>query len=770
MNNPRYIGAAWIRLVTIIVALFVVRPAARAQSVNKLELKRAGYTVSIDTSNVQLWLQYGDTEIKPHPLGNLAFAHVSDTASQPVASMHVVHHGDDSLMAIVKNAQGLRALVNIRLENSFFSITLTPEQTAAAKDDLYKIDFRTAALGPAYGLGDHGGYGDNTDVTGFVDDDFGNRDNWHRFISTFTIFPAHQFAQVLFSEKTKRVAVTREENKLGVAGEKQAKVYYFLGDPPQIYQAYKRVRAIEGYPDLKPKYRFFQLGYEAFGALGWNTYQSSVEADINRYLQLGYPISWAVVGSGFWKGERRNPNEGATTSFGIWDDTASGVRNDNLPNPRYPNPQAFKEFFRAKDISLLLGLRINFKAPEQYGGHLLEEHDGSFTQHGLKRGYFVTDKTGKLETYRVNFPQGNVFLLDGKNSDAVNWYVAGVDRWGVAGFKEDLMLYDGKKLNNDAKLNAVNQALMNKNYYIMARNSAYSVAGDILRLEDTQHGSDQDRPLINGLNYAASGVSAVYLDIVAGKYLKNPLTEDQKLYFVRNAMVAAVSPVMAMGHGPWHLQNQHYEMAVKKAVDWHTEHAAYLYSEAVKSYETGFPYTMTPLPVAFPDDSSTYRMAGKEYRQYSWMLGESLLATPLYGNDYASVRKRNVYLPKGRWMDYESKAWFEGPVTLENYDFPFDKIPLFVGGKGVLVKQRANHFEARIYPTMNEEFHYVFHFPDGAEKSVIHKAFAGWRKGEYRIRSEQTGKEQLVSLDDLNPLLTFLIEPGNNYKLTLIAK
>src|SRR5690606_41609920 len=53
----------------------------------------------------------------------------------------------------------------------------------------------------------------------------------------------------------------------------------------------------------------------------------------------------------------------------------------------------------------------------------------------------------------------------------------------------------------------------------------------------------RSRPLINGLNYAASGVSAVYLDIVAGKYLEKPLTDDQKLYFVRNAMTVAVSPV-----------------------------------------------------------------------------------------------------------------------------------------------------------------------------------------------------------------------------------
>lgn len=770
MDSPRYAGRTWLRLATTVTALLLAEAFAYAQPANMLELKRAGYTMSIDTHTMQLWVQYEHTRILPHPLGNVAFSHAGDTTTHTLSAVRVQQYGEDSLAALVKNTHGLNALVNIRLDDGFFSITLAPEHDTASEDGLYQIDFRTAALHPAYGLGDHGGFGDNTDITGFVDDDFGNRDNEHRFVSTFTIFPAHQFAQVLFSEKTKRVAVTHEENRLGVAAAKSAKVYYFLGDPKQIYDTYKSVRKAEGYPDFKPKYLFFQLGYEAFGSLGWNTYQVSVEEDIDNYLQQGYPIKWVVVGSGFWKGERRNPKEGATTSFGIWDDMAGDRRTDNLPNPRYPSPQAFKDFFRAKDISLLLGLRINFKAPEEYGGHFLEEHDGKFVHEGLKRGYFIKDKKGNPETYRVNFPQGNVFLLDGKNPDAVNWYAAGADRWEVDGFKEDLMLYDGKKLDNDAKLNTVNEALMNKGYYVMARNSAYSAAGDILRLEDTKHGFDQDRPLINGLNYAASGASAVYLDIVAGKYLENPLTEDQKLYFVRNAMAAAVSPVMAMGHGPWHLENPVYENAVKKAVRWHAEHAAYIYSEALKSHYTGFPYIMTPLPLVFPSDSNTYRLAGKEHRQYSWMFGESLLATPLYGNDYAAAMKRNVYLPKGRWMDYESKAWFEGPITLENYDFPLDKIPVFVGGKGILVRERANHYEAWVYPTANEEFSYVFHFPDGEKTSVIHKSFTGWKKGKYLVKNQETGEEQVVNLDDLNSPFTFVIIPGINYRLNLMTE
>src|SRR3546814_5812638 len=59
------------------------------------------------------------------------------------------------------------------------------------------------------------------------------------------------------------------------------------------------------------------------------------------------------------------------------------------------------------------------------------------------------------------------------------------------------------------------------------------------------------------------------------------------------------------------------------------------------------------------------------------MIGESLLASPLYGNDYATATKRDVYLPEGKWIDFETGQSFEGPLTLQDYSFPPEKIPVF---------------------------------------------------------------------------------------------
>jgi len=701
----------------------------------------------------------------PHEHSGIAFATTGSDQVFPVTSSELRVHQNDSLSFHVTNQVGERALVSVVLHDRSARIDVKPEAEKAGGK--FTIDVRTAPLFPAYGLGDHGGYGNSTNVFGYKDDDFANRDNSHRFISNFVIFPAQGFAQVLFEPKRKRVELSGAENRQGAAGVPGISAWYFTGAPKEIYRDYKSVCDQEGFPSFLPKYRFFELGYEAFGSLGWNTYQSSVEEDIGNYLKRGYDLRWAVVGSGFWKGARRDPAEGATTSFGIWDDQPQESRNDGFPNPRYPDVNGFKEFFKSRDILLLLGLRINFKAGKDQGGHYDPANDGHFSTEGLKRGYFRINAAGRAEVYKVNFPQGNVHLLDGHNPEAVQWYVEGVDKWGVDGYKEDLMLKDGAKLNDDTKLNPINEALMNKGYYIMARNGAYSVPGDILRLEDTKHGFDQDRPVINALNYAASGAYAVYPDIVAGKYLVNPLTSDQERYFARNAMLAAVSPVMAMGHGPWHLQNELYRKAVKKAADWHSRMAPYIHSAAVKSYKTGFPYTMTPLPLAYPNDTATYELASKSRRQYAWMIGESLLATPLYGNDYATATSRDVYLPEGRWIDYETHKVFDGPVRLPDYGFPVDKLPVFIGGKGVLVYQADGDtsFLATVYPIRQTEFEYIFYYPDGKSSTTIRKVGASWEPSRLEIRDLSTGSRvQPVVLESCGAF-SFPIRPGRDYEL-----
>lgn len=752
-------------------------------SISACHSERQGFTVVEDSESIEIATSHyalviekegfryrferpnGSVIAAAHPVSGLVLAESGSDSLHAAVGTRLVHQTADRVELHVTAGENLGANVSVYPAAQFVRFEVVPAGTAG---DTFIIDARTASLAPAYGLGDHGGWQRNANITQFVDENFHNIDNRHRFVSTFSVFPAQGFAQVLFDRGKKRVAITDSELRLGAEGVRSVDgLYYFVGSMEEIYRNYKKARIQEGYPDRKPKYAFFEVGYEAFGSLGWNTYQRSVESDIRQYLERGYHLRWVVVGSGFWKGSRKEPDQGATTSFGIWDDAFEEGRDDGLPNPRYPDPDAFKEFFEERNIELLIGLRINFKAPPDKGGHHVPLHDGPYTLEGISRSFFREGPDGKPLPFIVNFPKDTVFFLDGDKREAVDWFVEGAKRWGAAGFKEDTMLNDGDQLYDDAKLNRVNEALMDEGYLVMVRNAAYSVPGDILRLEDTMFSFDQDRPVINALSYAASGAPAVYPDIVAGKYLELPLTEDQKRYFVRNAMFAAVTPVMSMGLGPWHLENEAQEQIVRKAADWHNEFAPYIYSAVIEAYETGYPHAMTPLPIAFPDDPKTYDLANDSTRQYEWMLGPSMLVTPAYGDDYASVTARDIYVPAGKWIDPETGAVIQGPVLLEQHPLPPDKIPVLIGGKGVVVTRDLENdsLYATVYPVVSNGSAYHFTAPDGESKSRIVNDNAGWDPATLKITDTTVNRNVPFSYEKTTGAFRFLLDPGHDYRL-----
>lgn len=752
---------------TIFVMVFVLIVGLSTLAFGQTE----GAIISIQKKNYRLLIRQqpfafafqdaqGKTITDFHEVSGLNAGLTLEQLHPAIRLSQIITQNDTLFSALVSNDQGVKLKVDFILGPDLLNLKIDAGEKSETG---YSIEARMAGLGPAYGLGDHGGYGKSTNVFGFSNDNFMNTTDGSRFISSFAIFPKQGFAQVVFEKGSKRVGINSKEVKLGANKVQGINVYYFFGGPALIYSNYARIRTQEGYPEFKPKYDFFDLGYEAFGSLGWNTAQSTVEKDLKAYLQRGYPLKWAVVGSGFWKGDRKSPTEGSTNSFGIWDDTYQEGRKDDLPNPRYPDVPAFKKFFRDHGINLILGIRVNFKAPTERGGFNEPANDGAYTDEGTKLGYFVKDQQLQPKLFSAIFPKGNVYILDGYNPDAAKWFYEGARKWEAMGWKEDTMMKDGRLVMDDAKANKANEILMKNGYYVMVRNSAYSVPGEILRIEDTQHGHGQDRPLINVLNFAASAAPNTYPDIVGGKYHILPLKEDVKRYFVRNAMFAAVCPAMSLGLGPWHLENTAYEQAVKRAADWHHEYAPYIYSSALESYYSGFPVTMTPLPIAYPADSLTYDLANKTKRQYSWMLGPSLLACPAYGEDYAKTRSRDVYLPAGKWMDYDSGQVFSGSRTLKNYSFPDDKVPVFIGGKAVLVKASGKAFIATIYPLSSNTSSYTFHYPDGISSSQIRNKNVNWTRNSLVIKNAKSNKVIKTVYSPKFKSYSFQILPGQNY-------
>jgi hypothetical protein len=179
----------------------------------------------------------------------------------------------------------------------------------------------------------------------------------------------------------------------------------------------------------------------------------------------------------------------------------------------------------------------------------------------------------------------------------------------VDGFKEDIYGY-GKYSLRDDKLNPVNEALKKKGYLIMLRNNYLGSAGSMHRIEDFNYDQDQDRGAINTMIYPYCGLPFSYTDIIGGLFGGMDFDEDVspriKNYMMRNAMWASVHPTMAMGKGPWHFKDAQVDSVILKAAKLHDRLHPYIYSQAMRFYHDGFPWSMAPLPLVFSDDPKVH--------------------------------------------------------------------------------------------------------------------------------------------------------------------
>lgn len=760
--------------------------------VNHFVLANENFRIEVNKAAFNYGFYHNDGRViaEPHPESGLLISAANEMEMFAVESTEFRSFDDTILQLKVTTSIGDEAYVTIEMfdHHAKFSVTPLVNMDAVNTGNWFTFDFRTASISPVYGMGDYGSHADDfndidapcnnnvsardtANLIGLVRDEVINQGSCRRFISNFAIFPSRGFAQVLFDDAKKRIGLTESENRIGVADVRKVDtLYYFVGDMERIYADYKEVRENEGYFDVKPRFTMFNVGWEAYGALGWDTFQASVMENIQTYLDLGFPLKWGVVGSGFWPGDRRSRYEGTTVSFGMWDTTPS-PREDNLPNPRYPDPQALKDLFRENNLSLLLGLRNHFKDPA--GEAYNETNDGLFPVEAYENDFLIRNRDGKRLRSVINqFPREPIYFLDSYNEEALAWFLERVALWEADGFKEDAMIYD--RMYQDGMWNPFNKNLADNGYLIMVRNAAYSVPGDLIRINDSYAGtghnyhSDPHRIPLNMLNNAASGAANGYPDIIGGTPTTPTTTHTFRQYYVRNAMLAAVSAGMSFGRGPWLLEHPGYEAIVLKAAQWHDRYAPYIYSAAIDSYETGYPHTMTPLHIAFPEDEATYNLISREQQRYQWMLGPSMLATPLFGNDFETANSRDVYLPAGTWIDYETGQRFEGPTVLEDFPMPEDRIPVFIGGKGVIVRKtpvETDAVEAVVFPVNTGHTKYTYTHTDGQTRTKIVNNNTGWNATTLKVQKSATGESIPFTRDPRTGSIAFTLTPGHDYQI-----
>jgi hypothetical protein len=705
-----------------------------------LVLEAPTYRVRIDPAGFRYGIERRDGNIiaAPHAESGLQIVKEGG-AGGAVVSTSDVQASASRLDATVRTAEGIEARVTLAVEKTGFRLSVRP-----VTDGRYTIVARTQGVAPAYGLADHAAFNRTaTELTGFTHERLRAASEGSgavRLVSNFVIAPAQGLASVNIHPGLKVVRVTPGQLAQGSRDVRELRaLHYFLGTPTEIYRAFLDVRNASGYKVYPPKYEWFGVGWEAWGALAWDTNQRTVTENVSRYLDLGFPLRWMVIGSGFWP--RHDPRFHTTTSFGLWDKTL------------YPDPKGLIDTFHRRGLKVTIGLRIAF-IPE-----------GPFAAEGIRRDYFLRDG-GQPGLFKIGFPRVPVHLLDAFRPGAVDWYLALCQKWldyGIDGFKEDLYGY-GKYDLRDDKIDPVNAALMDRGVYVMGRNAYLGSPVDLHRYNDFNYWETQDRGPINGLALAYSGFPYVYPDIVGGTIAatetqgKRTLSDaGLKQYLMRNARYASVHPSMAVGYGPWNTNDEQVSQVVLDASRLHARLHPYIYSAAVKTHRTGFPYTMTPLPLAFSDDPVVHTLENATRRGYQWLIGDALMAIPLYGDDYATAGTRDVYLPRGRWIDYDTGAAYEGPTTLSGHAIPVTRTPLLVGGTGIVVEDREGRLVARIYPVASKAST-AFHHRNRRD-TLVRIDVGDWRTPIAVVNDD--GRSVTTAHDGV--ALTFGIEPGVTY-------
>ena len=149
----------------------------------------------------------------------------------------------------------------------------------------------------------------------------------------------------------------------------------------------------------------------------------------------------------------------------------------------------------------------------------------------------------------------------------------------------------------------------------------------------------------------------------------------------------------------------------------------YMYTYVREAYDTGVP-AMRAMVLEFPDDPVTW----SKRTQYQFMSGEWFLVAPVYED---SPVRNDIYLPAGKWIDYWDGRELNGPMVLNAYDAPLDKLPLFVKA-GAIIPMYPEMLHDRdkpkdpvtfdIYPSGKTSFN--LYEDDGTTQEYRNAAFA----------------------------------------------
>jgi len=342
------------------------------------------------------------------------------------------------------------------------------------------------------------------------------------------------------------------------------------------------------------------------------------------------------------------------------------VNNFEFNEKNFPNPSEMIKKLKSKGFKVCL-----WECP------YIHKYSQMFKE-GLKNGYFPVDKKGKV----VLFDDKTV--IDFLNPKAIEWWKEKhrkVLRLGPSAFKTDFG--EGAPIEafyhegiHGREVHNIYPFLYTKAVYeVMKEFYKYPVIWGRSAFAGSQRfplfwGGD---PLATfsgmvsmiraGLSMALSGFPFFSHDI--GGYIGQPSPE----LYIRWAQFGLLSS-HSRCHGigkrePW-IYGKRILSIFKKFVRIRYKLIPYLYSYAYEATKSGLPI-MRPMILEFQNDPCCDTL------DLQYMLGREILVAPLFDN----CSYKNVYLPRGEWLDFWSGELTRGGRYIRIH-VPLDRIPIFI--------------------------------------------------------------------------------------------